>query len=100
VKANKKSYFREFKIEAVRLSHSSDKNVDAIAESLGISKSTLHRWRNEFRDDPDQAFPGKGTIGQNVARPNETDSVDFTIASGYWVFGQNTNVYLPMVIKN
>jgi transposase len=67
MKANKKSYSREFKNEAVRLSHSSDKNVDAIAESLGISKSTLHRWRNEFRDDPDQAFPGKGNLKERDA---------------------------------
>jgi transposase len=67
VKENKKSYSREFKIEAVKLSHTSDKNVDAVAESLGISKSTLHRWRSEFRDDPDQAFPGKGNLKERDA---------------------------------
>ena len=67
MKENKKSYSREFKIEAVKLSHTSDKNVDAVAESLGISKSTLHRWRSEFRDDPDQAFPGKGNLKERDA---------------------------------
>ena len=60
MKKNRKTYTREFKIEAVKLSHNSDKNVDEIAESLGVSKSSLHRWRSEFREDPDQAFPGKG----------------------------------------
>jgi transposase len=60
MKKNRKTYTREFKIEAVKLSYNSDKNVDDIAESLGISKSSLHRWRSEFREDPDQAFPGKG----------------------------------------
>jgi len=60
MKKNRKTYTREFKIEAVKLSHNSDKNVDEIAESLGVSKSSLHRWRGEFRDDPDQAIPGKG----------------------------------------
>jgi transposase len=62
VKEPKKTYSREFKIEAVKLSHTSDKNVEEVAESLGISKSTLHRWRSEFRDDPGQAFPGKGNL--------------------------------------
>jgi len=27
-----------------------------------VSKSSLHRWRSEFRDDPEQAFPGKGQM--------------------------------------
>ena len=62
MKKNKKTYSREFKIEAVKLSHTSDKNVEAVAGSLGISKSTLRRWRGEFRADPDQAFPGKGNL--------------------------------------
>jgi transposase len=56
----RKRYSREFKIEAVRLSHNSDKTVEAIAETLDISKSSLSRWRKEFREDPDQAFPGNG----------------------------------------
>ena len=59
MKKNRKTYTCEFKIEAVKLSHNSDKNVDEIAESSGVSKSNLHRWRGEFWDDPDQAFPRK-----------------------------------------
>jgi len=58
VQKNKQTHSREFKIEAVKLPHNSDKNVEEVAESLGISKSTLHRWLSEFRDEPDQAFPG------------------------------------------
>ena len=67
MKEKKKTYSREFKIEAVKLSHTSDKNVTEVAESLGISKSSLHRWRGEFRDDPDQAFPGKGNLKERDA---------------------------------
>lgn len=55
-----KTYSREFKIEAVRLSYNSDQSVESIAEELGVSKSSLFRWRKEFSEDPDQAFPGKG----------------------------------------
>ena len=60
--SKRRQYSREFKIEAVKLSYNSDKTVEEIAESLGVSKSSLNRWRSEFQDDPDQAFPGKGRM--------------------------------------
>lgn len=55
-----KAYSREFKIEAVKLSYHSDRSVEEVAGELGVSKSSLFRWRKEFGADPDQAFPGKG----------------------------------------
>jgi len=58
--STRRNYPREFKIEAVKLLRNSDKSVDAMAETLGVSKSSLSRWRREFRADPDQAFPGNG----------------------------------------
>jgi transposase len=58
--SQRKTYTREFKIDAAKLSYNSDKPVEEIAESLGVSKSSLNRWRQEYRDDPDQAFPGSG----------------------------------------
>lgn len=54
------TYSREFKIEAVKLSYHSDRSVEDVAAELGVSKSSLFRWRQEFGVDPDQAFPGKG----------------------------------------
>lgn len=56
----RRAFTREFKIEAVRLSYQTDKTLDEYAEDMGISRSSLSRWRSEFRDDPQQAFPGKG----------------------------------------
>jgi transposase len=56
----RRTYAREFKIEAAKLSYNSDKPVEEIAESLGVSQSSLNRWRREYREDPDQAFPGQG----------------------------------------
>jgi transposase len=56
----RRTYTREFKIEAAKLSYNSDKPVEEIAESLGVSQSSLNRWRREYREDPDQAFPGQG----------------------------------------
>jgi transposase len=56
----RRTYTREFKVEAAKLSYNSDKPVEEIAESLGVSQSSLNRWRREYREDPDQAFPGSG----------------------------------------
>ena len=63
----RRAFTREFKIEAVRLSYQTDKTLDEFAEDMGISRSSLSRWRSEFRDDPEQAFPGKG-------QPKERDA--------------------------
>jgi transposase len=53
-------YTRDFKREAVRLSESSEKTVAQIARDLGIPERVLYRWRRELREQPEQAFPGKG----------------------------------------
>jgi transposase len=58
--STRRTYTREFKIDAAKLSYNSEKSVEEIAASLGVSQSSLHRWRQEYRDDPDQAFPGSG----------------------------------------
>ena len=58
--STRRTYTREFKIEAAKLSYNSDKPVEEVAESLGVSQSSLNRWRREYREDPDQAFPGQG----------------------------------------
>ena len=62
MKKRTKSYSREFKLEAVRLSHQSDRTVSEGASELGISKSSLFRWRHELTDDPEEAFPGRGQM--------------------------------------
>jgi len=63
----RRDFTREFKIETVRLSYQTNKTLDEFAEDMGISRSSLSRWRSEFRDDPQQAFPGKG-------QPKERDA--------------------------
>jgi transposase len=53
-------YTHEFKLEAVRLSESTEQTVAQIARDLGIPERVLYRWRRELRERPEQAFPGKG----------------------------------------
>ncbi len=58
----RRKYTREFKVEAAKLSYNSDKPVEQIAKDLGVSQSSLNRWRKEYGADPDQAFPGQGHL--------------------------------------
>lgn len=44
-------YAPTFKIEAVRLVHSSDKPLPAIAEDLGVSEPTLRNWVRQAEID-------------------------------------------------
>ena len=44
-------YSREFKLEAVRLSETTDKSIAQIARELGVRERVLYRWRRELRED-------------------------------------------------
>jgi len=53
------TYSKEFKIRAVRLPQQQDVTCKEVAE-LGMSTASLHRWRREFRENENDAFPGRG----------------------------------------
>ena len=53
-------YSREFKLEALQLLESSGMSRNALENDLGISRGCLKRWREEFAEFGDSAFPGKG----------------------------------------
>jgi transposase len=55
-------YDKAFKLEAVKLSESSNQSIESVAKELGIAVSNLHRWRREYRNASSQAFPGKGHL--------------------------------------
>jgi transposase len=61
-KEKRRIYTREFKLEAVRLATTGDVSVAQVARDLGVNENTLHKWKQQFRDDPEQAFPGKGRL--------------------------------------
>jgi transposase len=43
-------YTREYKVQAMRLSESSDKTVAQMAGDLGVPERMLYRWRYELRE--------------------------------------------------
>jgi len=56
----RRSYTEEFKKDAVELSINSDKTIKEIAEDLGINYGNLTRWRREYKQKGNLAFPGNG----------------------------------------
>lgn len=58
----RKSCSREFKLEAVSMVTEGGVSIAQAARNLGISENSLWRWKKEFEDDPDHAFPGKGYV--------------------------------------
>ena len=59
---HRRKYDREFKLQAVKLSLESGKSVKEVAEDLGICAGNLARWRREYREDSENAFPGIGKL--------------------------------------
>ena len=56
----RRTYTREFKIEAVKLVTEKGQSVAEAARSLGIGQTLLRTWKDKLHNGPDQAFPGQG----------------------------------------
>ena len=56
----RKSFTKEFKLEAIRLLETSDKTGTTLARELGIRRNLLYKWLDEFKAKGDQAFKGSG----------------------------------------
>ncbi len=62
MKRKNRRYTREFKIEAVRLSEEDERSVAEVARELGIHPNNLYKWRAQFAEEGEEAFPGKGHL--------------------------------------
>jgi transposase len=56
----RRKFDREFKEGAVRLIVDGGRTVRSVAGDLGIHESVLQRWKREYLEDREHAFPGKG----------------------------------------
>ena len=57
----RRSYTQEFKLEAVRLVRTGIPKA-RVSRDLGIHLNVLKAWLRQFDQDPDNPFPGKGTM--------------------------------------
>jgi transposase len=62
MKKKRKSYSKQFKIDAVKLVTEEGYTASEAARNLGVNPSVFRRWKNKFESDNDQAFPGKGRM--------------------------------------
>lgn len=67
MKRKNRKYSREFKLEAVRLSEEDNRSVAAVAQDLGIHANNLYKWRQQFGEAGEAAFPGKGNLPSSEA---------------------------------
>jgi transposase-like protein len=67
--SNRRTYDRQFKIDAVKLLKESGKTATEIADNLGIKRDLLSRWKKELANETKKAFTGKGNPrDEEVAR--------------------------------
>lgn len=57
-----RSHDKEFKLNAVKLYHSSGRTCCQLSKELGIPKTTLAAWVRKYKQDGVEAFPGKGFL--------------------------------------
>jgi transposase len=60
MKARRRIFDKQFKIDAVNLLESSGKTATEMATDLGITCDLLSRWRRQMEDTEKKAFPGHG----------------------------------------
>ena len=60
--AKRRTYSREFKIQAVKMVVEQGLSVSEVAEDLGVHANVLRKWKNQFAEDAQQAFPGNGKL--------------------------------------
>ena len=58
----RRSFSREFKLEAVRLVSERGLSVAQAARDLDLHENVLRKWVRQYRDDPAYAFPGAGQM--------------------------------------
>ena len=58
----RRKYDSEFKREAVKLVLEGGRVASEVAKGLGINENVLYRWIKQYREDPENAFPGKGKL--------------------------------------
>src|SRR5436305_15007054 len=66
----RRSYTREFKVEAVKLVTQKGYSVAEAARSLDIGETLLRSWKQAFDKEGDQAFPGHGQLTAIERRPS------------------------------
>ena len=69
----RRTYTREFKLEAVHLLETSGRSAAQLERELGIGGGCLSRWRREFAEEGENAFPGHGRLAPDQERVRQLE---------------------------
>ena len=69
----RRTYTREFKLEAVRLWQTSGKSAAQIERDLGIGGGCLYRWKRKLAEEGENAFPGRGRLTAEQERVRQLE---------------------------
>ena len=58
----RKTYDKEFKLSAVKMIVEGGMNVSRISKDLGVNENSLYKWKRDYLEDQQNAFPGKGKM--------------------------------------
>ena len=57
-----KRFDSEFKKDIVKLYINGERTCTSLAEELGLHENTIYKWIQQYKEDPEQAFPGSGNL--------------------------------------
>jgi len=69
-----RKFTKDFKI-SVLSEFNSGKTIAQISSEKNISPSVISKWRNQYKQDPERAFAGKGKINSLESELKECKSV-------------------------
>jgi transposase len=58
----RRKFDREFKVETARLIVEGGRKVTDVARDFDIHENVLRKWKNQYIEDKEHSFPGKGRL--------------------------------------
>lgn len=62
MRKEKKTYTKEFKVQAARLVLDQGVKAGEVAKDLGVAHSSISLWIRQYQENGGDAFPGKGKL--------------------------------------
>lgn len=59
-RTKRKSYSKEFKLNAVKMIIEEGRRTSEVARDLKVSENSLSNWKRKYLEDQEEAFPGHG----------------------------------------
>ncbi len=69
----RKTYSREFKLEAIRLAETSGKSMRQLEQELGIGEGCIRQWKRKLKTEGEHAFPGHGNLPPDEERMRQLE---------------------------